>query len=160
MKLIFIRHGEPDYSIDSLTEKGFREARLLAERTAKWNVTDFYCSPLGRARDTAAPTLEQTGREAATQTDNDCFLQGPGIGAVAVAFADISILGEEVIQFLTDPPVFCANISLCHYRIFLPVAKVKQFRVRRHKFRIEIPWYFAARHHFIPDGSVKFPQPF
>ena len=31
MKLIFIRHGEPDYSIDSLTEKGFREARLLAE---------------------------------------------------------------------------------------------------------------------------------
>ncbi len=66
MKLIFIRHGEPDYSIDSLTEKGFREARLLAERTAKWNVTDFYCSPLGRARDTAAPTLEQTGREAAT----------------------------------------------------------------------------------------------
>lgn len=66
MKLIFIRHGEPDYSIDSLTEKGWREAELLAQRTASWNVTDFYCSPLGRARDTAASTLKKTGREAAT----------------------------------------------------------------------------------------------
>ena len=26
MRLIFIRHAEPDYSIDSLTEKGWREA--------------------------------------------------------------------------------------------------------------------------------------
>ena len=25
MRLIFIRHAEPDYSIDSLTEKGWRE---------------------------------------------------------------------------------------------------------------------------------------
>ena len=49
MKLIFIRHAEPDYSIDSLTEKGFYEAGLLAKRTAAWHVTDFFCSPLGRA---------------------------------------------------------------------------------------------------------------
>ena len=52
MKIIFIRHGEPNYEIDSLTEKGWREAELLSKRTAKWNVTDFYCSPLGRAKDT------------------------------------------------------------------------------------------------------------
>lgn len=64
MKLIFIRHGEPNYEIDSLTEKGWREARLLAKRTAKWDVTDFYCSPLGRARDTASFTLKNAGREA------------------------------------------------------------------------------------------------
>ena len=31
MKLLIIRHGEPDYSIDSLTEKGWREAELLAD---------------------------------------------------------------------------------------------------------------------------------
>lgn len=66
MKLIFIRHGEPDYSIDSLTEKGWREARLLAKRTSTWNVTDFYCSPLGRAQDTASLTLQTLGREAKT----------------------------------------------------------------------------------------------
>ena len=66
MRIIFVRHGEPDYAHDSLTEKGWREARLLAERISKWNVTEFYCSPLGRARDTASPTLEKLHRQAVT----------------------------------------------------------------------------------------------
>lgn len=64
MKLIFIRHGDPDYTIDSLTEKGWREAELLAGRLEKWDITDIYCSPLGRARDTAKPFLERSGRQA------------------------------------------------------------------------------------------------
>ena len=51
MRIIFIRHGDPDYVNDSLTEKGVREAELLAKRVAKWeNITQFYCSPLGRFR--------------------------------------------------------------------------------------------------------------
>lgn len=66
MKLIFIRHAEPDYSIDSLTEKGFREAELLSNRTASWNVDHFYCSPLGRAQNTAKPTLKKHDKEAVT----------------------------------------------------------------------------------------------
>lgn len=57
MKIIFVRHAEPDYSIDSLTSKGFREAELLVKRSSTWKIDRFYCSPLGRARDTAAPTL-------------------------------------------------------------------------------------------------------
>ncbi len=32
MKLLIIRHGDPDYTIDSLTEKGRREAQLLSKR--------------------------------------------------------------------------------------------------------------------------------
>ena len=44
MKIIFIRHGEPDYSIDSLTEKGWKEAYALADRIQKWDVKDFYVS--------------------------------------------------------------------------------------------------------------------
>ena len=64
MKLIIIRHGDPDYSIDSLTEKGRREAELLSLRMEKETVTAFYCSPLGRARDTARYTLDRMGREA------------------------------------------------------------------------------------------------
>lgn len=64
MKLIMIRHAEPDYSIDSLTEKGFREAELLGKRTADWKVTDFYCSPLGRAKKTSEPTLRHHKKEA------------------------------------------------------------------------------------------------
>ena len=66
MRIIFIRHGDPDYEHDSLTEKGWREAALLAERVSGWQVTDFYVSPLGRARDTASLSLQKTGRTART----------------------------------------------------------------------------------------------
>ena len=54
MKLIIIRHGDPDYSIDSLTEAGWREANILASRVSKMDVKNFYVSPLGRAKDTAS----------------------------------------------------------------------------------------------------------
>lgn len=54
MNLIFIRHAEPDYTIDSLTEKGWREAKMLAERTKDWRVDEVYVSPMGRAQDTAS----------------------------------------------------------------------------------------------------------
>ena len=64
MKLLIIRHGDPDYSIDSLTEKGRREAELLKNRLQKQDIKDFYCSPLGRAKATAAPTLSAFGKEA------------------------------------------------------------------------------------------------
>lgn len=66
MHLIFIRHGDPDYKHDSLTEKGRREAELLADRIAGWKVTDFYVSPYGRAQETLKPALRRTGREAQT----------------------------------------------------------------------------------------------
>lgn len=64
MRLLLIRHGDPDYERDSLTEKGWREAALLAERISKLDVAAFYVSPLGRARDTASLTLEKMHREA------------------------------------------------------------------------------------------------
>ena len=66
MKILIIRHGDPDYAIDSLTEKGRREAELLSERIAPLDVKAYYVSPLGRARDTAAYTLKRAGRTAET----------------------------------------------------------------------------------------------
>lgn len=64
MKLIIIRHGDPDYEIDSLTPKGWREAELLSERISKLDVKAFYMSPLGRAKDTASLTLKKMKRKA------------------------------------------------------------------------------------------------
>lgn len=64
MKILLIRHGDPDYSIDSLTEKGHREAELLAERIAPMDIKAFYTSPLGRARKTAEYTLNKVSRTA------------------------------------------------------------------------------------------------
>lgn len=64
MRLLIVRHAEPSYENDSLTEKGFREAELLSKRLVKEDVKAFYMSPLGRAVATAKPTLEKLGREA------------------------------------------------------------------------------------------------
>lgn len=64
MKLIIIRHGDPDYTIDSLTEKGWREAEFLSNRLLDMNVKEFYVSPLGRAKDTASITLKKMNRVA------------------------------------------------------------------------------------------------
>ncbi|MBD5528221.1 MAG: histidine phosphatase family protein [Lachnospiraceae bacterium] len=64
MRLIIIRHGEPDYEHDTLTEKGWREAALLADRISRLDVKEFYVSPLGRAKATASLTLEKMGRTA------------------------------------------------------------------------------------------------
>lgn len=64
MKLLIVRHADPDYSIDSLTPTGWKEAQLLADRIENLNVKAFYVSPLGRARDTASLTLKRLGREA------------------------------------------------------------------------------------------------
>lgn len=66
MRIIIVRHGDPDYYVDSLTETGWKEARLLADRLSKLDVKEFYVSPLGRAQDTAKPTLEKMGRTGIT----------------------------------------------------------------------------------------------
>ena len=66
MKLVMIRHGDPNYFIDSLTPTGWLEAELLAERISKLDVKAFYVSPLGRAQDTASLTLKKMGRTAET----------------------------------------------------------------------------------------------
>lgn len=63
MRLIFIRHGDPDYKNDNLTEKGKREVELLTKRVCEWkDITAFFSSPLGRAKATGLPSMEKLGR--------------------------------------------------------------------------------------------------
>lgn len=64
MKLIIIRHGDPDYEIDSLTEKGWKEAELAARKLKNMKIDHIYVSPLGRAKDTCAVTEHAIGMKA------------------------------------------------------------------------------------------------
>ena len=64
MKLLIIRHGDPDYANDTLTPRGWKEAAALKDRLVKLPIRDFYVSPLGRAQDTASLTLKALGKEA------------------------------------------------------------------------------------------------
>lgn len=61
MRIFIIRHGDPYYPADSLTEKGAREAELLSKRLIKEGIKEIYVSPHGRAQLTAAPTAGKLG---------------------------------------------------------------------------------------------------
>ena len=63
MRILIIRHGDPNYEIDGLTDKGKIEAELLCAHLEKENINAIYSSPLGRARLTALPTAIKKGLE-------------------------------------------------------------------------------------------------
>lgn len=66
MRILIIRHGDPDYSIDSLTEKGWKEAEILSHRLSQLDIRNIYVSPMGRAQDTARATLKALDMTAET----------------------------------------------------------------------------------------------
>lgn len=63
MLLFIVRHGDPIYNPDSLTEKGHAQARALTDRFAVHGLDRVYSSPLIRAQQTAQPTCERLGIE-------------------------------------------------------------------------------------------------
>lgn len=61
MRIIFIRHGDPDYVNDCLTDLGRLQASAVAERLADENITQIYSSTKGRALETAGYTADRIG---------------------------------------------------------------------------------------------------
>ena len=63
MLLYIVRHGEPIYGPDTLTDLGREQAKAVAERLAIHGIDRIFSSPLGRARETAQPTADKLGLE-------------------------------------------------------------------------------------------------
>ncbi len=63
MKLIFVRHGEPDYAHDCLTENGRIQASATAQRLKGEGISAIYASSNGRAVETASYTAKEYGLE-------------------------------------------------------------------------------------------------
>lgn len=61
MLLYIIRHADPVYNPDSLTERGKIQAQALAKRLYKCGINKIYSSPCGRAAETAKATSCLTG---------------------------------------------------------------------------------------------------
>ena len=61
MRIIFVRHGEPDYERDCLTQEGRAQAAAAAERLAGEGISAIYASPCGRAAETASYTAARLG---------------------------------------------------------------------------------------------------
>lgn len=58
MRIVIIRHAEPDYANNTLTEKGFREAEILGKYLQNEKFDKMYVSSLNRAKITAESILK------------------------------------------------------------------------------------------------------
>ena len=61
MLLYIIRHGDPDYVTDTLTERGWQQAEAVGKRMVAAKIDRIFSSPMGRARQTAEPACRLLG---------------------------------------------------------------------------------------------------
>ena len=61
MYLYIVRHGEPDYVTDTLTEAGRAQAEAVGARLACSGIDAIHASPMGRAVETAEPLSKRLG---------------------------------------------------------------------------------------------------
>ena len=64
MIFYYVRHGDPIYDPDSLTQLGHTQAKALAPRFAVYGLDEIYASTSTRARQTAEPTCKLLRKEA------------------------------------------------------------------------------------------------
>lgn len=69
MEIVLVRHGQPEWVRDGLavgdpplTDLGWHQAELVADRLASEEFDEILVSPLTRARQTAEPLLQRLGR--------------------------------------------------------------------------------------------------
>ncbi len=67
MKIIFVRHGDPNYANDCLTELGHKQAAAAAERLAHEKIDAFFSSSCGRARETCEYIADRHGKKSEVQ---------------------------------------------------------------------------------------------
>ena len=63
MLLYIIRHGDPNYEKDCLTERGKLQAEAVGKRMFNAKIDRIFSSPMGRAKETAEPACRLLGLE-------------------------------------------------------------------------------------------------
>ena len=63
MIFYYVRHGDPIYDPDSLTELGHKQAAALAKRFSLYGLDEIYASTSMRAQQTAEPTCVALNKE-------------------------------------------------------------------------------------------------
>lgn len=124
MRIIFIRHGEPDYTTDTLTENGQREAQALVARTTKWDVDRFYVSTMGRAKLTIAPTLEALGR---TATECD-WLREFNVRITDPTTGEEHCAWDLMPQYYTTDPLMYDHHEWVHSELYRQYPEIETMR--------------------------------
>lgn len=121
MRIIFVRHGEPDYRRDCLTDVGRVQAAAAAERLAGEGIVEIFSSPCGRARQTADYTARRL-RLMVTELPymREISWGGPGIpveghpwtlGDWMIAREDFDFRGND----WREHPYFKENVAAAYY---------------------------------------------
>ena len=63
MLLYIVRHGDPIYETDSLTDRGKFQAEAIGKRMFDAKIDKIFSSPMGRAKETAEPACRLLGLE-------------------------------------------------------------------------------------------------
>lgn len=66
MRIIFVRHGHPDYVNDCLTPLGHKQAEQAALRLKDEGIEQIFSSPMGRAHETAMYTAKLLSKDIET----------------------------------------------------------------------------------------------
>ncbi len=160
MRLIFIRHGDPDYVNDTLTDQGKIEAKLLADVIGDFGIDDIYVSPLGRARATAEYSLRALGRKIAENEVLDGATEDKSIIACNDGAGSDAITLDWLREF---PAEFDPNISESASQAFANELWVDD-KTGKYKKRIiwdVLPSYFGShpelfdRNTFMESELVK-----
>ena len=121
MKLVFVRHGKPDYIHDCLTPEGKRQAAAVAERLAGEGISEIYASPCGRASETASYTALRLGLPVTTlDFMHEITWGGNGIPFEGHPWTLSDMMMEEGFDFQNQNwqmhPFFRDNAATLHHR--------------------------------------------
>lgn len=122
MRIVFVRHGEPDYENDCLTAEGRRQAAAAAERLAGEGISKIYASPLGRAAETAAYTARRLKLPVVTlDYMREISWGGPGIPLEGHPWTLADRMIEEGFDFYArdwrEHPYFKGNAATRYYEM-------------------------------------------
>ncbi|MDY2913113.1 MAG: histidine phosphatase family protein [Candidatus Enteromonas sp.] len=107
MKLLFLRHADPDYAHDSLTPNGVEEAKALRDYLSSLPIDKAFVSPLGRAKQTMEIALSSPRHQNLTPIVLD-FLREfdadvPGQSRTHIAWDFLPEELEEERELLSSP---------------------------------------------------------
>ena len=121
MRIIFVRHGEPDYERDCLTDEGRIQAAAAAERLSGEGISEIYSSPCGRAYETASFTARRLGIPVITlDYMHEISWGGDGIPLEGHPWSLGDRMQWEGFDYQTmdwkGHPYFCGNIAVDYYK--------------------------------------------
>ncbi len=120
MRIIFVRHGEPDYARDCLTDLGRTQAATAAERLSREGISEIYASPCGRASQTAAAAARRLGLPVVIlEYMREISWGGPGIPEDGHPWTLADRMIAENFDFYArdwrEHPYFRENIATAYY---------------------------------------------